>query len=45
MATSTTLSVDPSVTQRSCQIGNLGLQHRVIKDWIEIMQEQAEAAK
>gem|GEM_PF-3939842 len=24
-----------------CQIGNLGLQFRVIKDWIELMQERA----
>jgi hypothetical protein len=31
--------------QQHCQIGNLGLQFRVIKDWIEIMQEQEEAAK
>ena len=28
-----------------CQIGNLGLQHRVIKDWIEIMREQEQADK
>jgi len=28
-----------------CQIGNLGLQHRVIKDWIELLQEREEAAK
>ncbi len=28
-----------------CQIGNLGLQHRVIRDWLEIMQEKEEAAK
>jgi hypothetical protein len=28
-----------------CQIGNLGLQHRVIKDWLGIMQEQEGAAK
>ena len=28
-----------------CQIGNLGLQHRVIKNWIEILQEREEAAK
>jgi pimeloyl-ACP methyl ester carboxylesterase len=27
-----------------CQIGNLGLQHRVIKDWIEIVQEREETA-
>ena len=29
--------------QQHCQIGNLGLQFRVIKDWIEIMQEQEKA--
>jgi hypothetical protein len=28
-----------------CQIGNLGLQHRVIKDWLEIMQERDDVAK
>ena len=26
--------------QQHCQIGNLGLQFRVIKDWLEIMQEK-----
>ena len=26
--------------QQHCQIGNLGLQFRVVKDWIEIMQEK-----
>jgi len=31
--------------QQHCQIGNLGLQFRVIKDWIEIMQEQEEAVR
>ncbi|HET9409067.1 MAG TPA: alpha/beta fold hydrolase [Candidatus Sulfotelmatobacter sp.] len=31
--------------QQHCQIGNLGLQFRVIKDWIEIMQEQEESTK
>jgi len=31
--------------QQHCQIGNLGLQFRVITDWIEIMLEQEEAAQ
>ena len=26
--------------QQHCQIGNLGLQFRVIKDWVEVMQEK-----
>jgi pimeloyl-ACP methyl ester carboxylesterase len=31
--------------QQHCQIGNLGLQFRVIKDWIEIMQQREEMTK
>jgi alpha-beta hydrolase superfamily lysophospholipase len=31
--------------QQHCQIGNLGLQFRVIKDWIEIMQQQEEMTR
>jgi hypothetical protein len=26
--------------QQHCQIGNLGLQFRVVKDWIEVMRER-----
>lgn len=31
--------------QQHCQIGNLGLQFRVIKDWIDIMQEHEEMTR
>lgn len=31
--------------QQHCQIGNLGLQFQVIRDWIEIMQQHEEMAK